>query len=42
MNWPEKCVREHWPIADPVSNDEYIKARDEIGNRIKDFVNRMI
>ena len=42
MNWPEKCVREHWPIADPGSDDEYIKARDEIGNRIKDFVNRMI
>ena len=42
MNWPEKCVREHWPIADPSSDDEYIKARDEIGNRIKDFVNRMI
>jgi len=42
MNWPEKCVREHWPIADPGSDDEYINARDEIGNRIKDFVNRMI
>ena len=42
MNWPEKCVREHWPIADPDSDDEYIKARDEIGNQIKDFVNRMI
>ena len=42
MNWPEKCVREHWPIADPGSDDEYIKARDEIGNQIKDFVNRMI
>ena len=42
MNWPEKCVREHWPIADPGSDDEYINARDGIGNRIKDFVNRMI
>ena len=42
MDWPEKCVREHWPIADPGSDDEYINARDEIGNRIKDFVNRMI
>ena len=42
MNWPEKCVREHWPIADPDSDDEYIKARNEIGNRSKDFVNRMI
>ena len=42
MNWPDKCVREHWPIADPNSDDEYINARDEIRDRIKDFVNRMI
>ena len=42
MNWPEKCVREHWPVADPNSNDEYIIARDEIRNLIKDFVKRMI
>jgi len=42
MDWPEKCVREHWPIADPVSDDEYIKARDEIRDLITDFVNRMI
>jgi arsenate reductase len=42
MDWPEKCVREHWPIADPVSDDEYIMARDEIRDLITDFVNRMI
>ena len=42
MNWPEKCIREHWPIADPDSDDEYISARDDIRDRIKDFVNRMI
>ncbi len=42
MDWPEKCVREHWSISDPGSNDEYIKTRDEIRNRIKDFVNRLI
>ena len=42
MNWPEECVREHWPITDPNSNDEYINARDEIRDRIKNFVNRMI
>jgi len=42
MDWPEKCVREHWPIADPGSDDEYIKARDEIRDQITDFVNRMI
>ncbi len=42
MNWPEKCEREHWPITDPDSDDEYINARDEIRDRIKDFVNRII
>ena len=42
MNWPEKCIREHWPIADPDSDDEYISARDDIRDRITDFVNRMI
>ena len=42
MNWPEKCVREHWPIVDPNSDDEYINARDKIRDLIKDFVNRMI
>ena len=42
LNWSKKCVREHWPIADPNSDDEYINARDEIGDLIKNFVNRMI
>ena len=42
MNWPEKCVREHWPIADPNSDDEYINARDDIRDRITEFVNRLI
>ena len=42
MNWPGKCEREHWPIANPDSDDEYINARDEIRDRIKDFVNRTI
>ena len=42
LNWPEKCIREHWPIVDPDSDDEYINARDEIRDLIKDFVNRMI
>ena len=42
MNWPDKCVREHWPIADPNSDDEYINARDEIRDRIKNFVNHLI
>ena len=42
MNWPEKCKREHWPIDDPNTDDEYINARDEIKGRVKDFVNRLI
>ena len=42
MNWPEKCVREHWPITDPNSDDEYINVRDEIRDRIKNFVNNII
>jgi len=42
MDWPEKCKKEHWPIADPNSDDEYISARDDICNRIRNFVNRLI
>ena len=42
MNWPEKCIREHWPIADPVSDDEYINARDEIRLHLEEFVNHLI
>ncbi len=42
MNWPEKSKREHWPIDDPNTDDEYINARDEIKARMKDFVNRLI
>ena len=42
MNWPEKCNREHWPIDDPVSDDDYINARDEIQKRLEKFVNHLI
>ena len=38
MPWPEKCKRIHWPIDDPVTLDEYRKARDEIKERIEDFL----
>lgn len=38
MPWPEKCKRIHWPINDPVTLDEYRKARDEIKERIEDFL----
>lgn len=38
MPWPEKCKRIHWPINDPVTLDEYRKARDEIKERIEAFL----
>jgi len=41
MNWPETCIREHWPIKDPISDDDYINARDEINKRIEKFVNSL-
>ena len=41
MNWPEKCKREHWPIADPNTDDDYMNARDEIQKRLENFVNHL-
>ena len=41
MNWPEKCKRDHWPIEDPISDDDYMKARDDIKGRIQEFVNHL-
>ena len=38
MPWPETCKRLHWPIKDPVSEDEYRKARDEIKQKINNFL----
>ena len=38
MPWPEKCKRIHWPIADPESIEAYRQARDEIKERIEDFL----
>ena len=38
MPWPEKCKRIHWPIDDPESEQDYRKARDEIKERIIDFL----
>mgnify|MGYP002027760204 FL=1 len=37
MPWPETCKRLHWPIKDPVSEDEYRNARDEIKQKINNF-----
>ena len=34
MDWPEYCQLEHWPIDDPITLDDFRKARDEIRERI--------
>ena len=34
MDWPESCKRDHWPIDDPESLDDFRKARDVIKERI--------
>ena len=41
MPWPETCKRLHWPIKDPVSEDEYRKARDEIKQKISIFLTNL-
>ena len=38
MNWPETCIREHWPIEDPETEDDFRKVRDEIKTRIKVWI----
>ena len=35
MNWPKTCRKEHWPIEDPETEDDFRKARDEIRERIE-------
>jgi len=38
MPWPKKCRRLHWPIHDPESEDDFRNARNEINQRIKNFL----
>ena len=38
MNWPKTCIREHWPIEDPETEDDFRKARDEIRQRINQWI----
>ena len=38
MPWPETCKRIHWPIDDPETEQDYRNARDEIKERIIDFL----
>jgi len=40
MPWPETCKRIHWPIDDPETEKDYRKARDEIKERIIDFLQK--
>ena len=41
MPWPEKCKRMHWPIDDPESIEDYRKARDEIKEKIANFLENL-
>ena len=38
MNWPKTCTREHWPFEDPETEDDFRKARDEIRQRINQWI----
>ena len=38
MDWPESCKRDHWPIEDPETLDDFRRARDEIKAHIDDFI----
>ena len=38
MPWPGTCKRIHWPIDDPVTEQDYRNARDEIKERIIGFL----
>ena len=42
MDWPVSCKRDHWPIEDPDSLDDFRKARDEIRERIESFLKNSI
>ena len=41
MPWPKKCRRLHWPIHDPESEDDFRNARDEINQRIVNFLSTL-
>lgn len=42
MHWPKSCKREHWPIDDPETLEEFRRARDEISERIEGFLKNSI
>ena len=41
MPWPEKCKKIHWPIDDPESIEDYREARDEIKEKIANFLENL-
>lgn len=38
MNWPKTCRKEHWPIEDPETEDDFKEARDKIKQHISAFI----
>ena len=42
MSWPSHIVKLHWPIADPVNQDDYEYARNEIKYKISSFLKNEI
>ena len=38
MSWPSNIVKLHWPIEDPVTQDDYEFARDVIKHKILSFL----
>ena len=40
MSWPTNCTYLHWPIDDPVSQADFQFARDDIRNRLSEFLEK--
>lgn len=40
MHWPETCKKLHWPIEDPITQDNFEFARDDIRDRLTDFLEK--
>jgi len=38
MSWPVTCTKLHWPIEDPISQEDYYFARDSIQSRLSKFL----
>ena len=40
MHWPETCKKLHWPIEDPITQGNFEFARDDIRDRLTDFLEK--